>query len=247
LDATRRLVDERARIENALKTVGAQEARGLVPMVENLVKHASANRSTERNLLEILQPDEGESLADAAARVVERTQVLATELSASSHNASVLRTERDALKVQIGETAKVIAQVSSAMEPASNESLVASARQLAERAKDAEILKKRVSKLRSEGKEICAENATLTRQVGALKDQLGSEQEKVHRLEEEIAPLRRLRERVQELRSQLIKSPLAQKFEVGLKSLLCEVGKLVGIPFASHDEKKVGREVERES
>ncbi|OJV22374.1 MAG: hypothetical protein BGO12_13400 [Verrucomicrobia bacterium 61-8] len=147
---------------------------------------------------------------------------------------------------EIIEIEKEISQVRSILELAPEKPLAAAARQLAERAKDAEILKKRVAKLRSEGEEICAENETLTRKVDELENQLECEKKKVHRLEEEIAPLRRLRERVQEFLLRLMKSPLTQKFEVGLKSLLCELGKLVGIPF-NLEKKDTTREQDRKA
>jgi predicted nuclease with TOPRIM domain len=101
---------------------------------------------------------------------------------------------------------------------------------------EAIILKAKAKKLRTEGEELCVENVALISQIGELEKQLRSEQEKVLRLEKEISPLRRLRDLVKELLQGLIESCLMQKFEGGLKSILCEVGKLVGITFAQGKE-----------
>ncbi|MBE2204823.1 MAG: hypothetical protein IAE94_10845 [Chthoniobacterales bacterium] len=228
-----------------------KDARKLAVLLKEHESTAEAikrlKRADEIQEIEMrLKPNEGESLADAAARVVERAQVLAIELSASSQNASVLRTERDELEVQKIEATKVISQLRSALEPDSGESLVAAAKRLATGAKDAVILKKRVAKLRSEGEEICAENEILTRQVSQQKTQFESEQKKVQALEEEVTPLRRLRERARELLLLLMKSPWVDNFEESLKSLLIEVGKLVGISIFTK-EKATAPEVDKES
>lgn len=204
-----------------------KETRKLLALLRDQESVVDAIKRLKRadEIIEIeesLKPHEGESLADAAARVVKQTQVLATE--------------RDALKDQNAEATKVISEVRDELEPDPEKSLVAAAKRLAERAKEAEFLNKRLATLKTEANEILTENKTLTDEVGELKGQLGSEQEKVHRLEEEIVPLRRLRERVQELLSQLMTSPLAQKFESGLNSLLGEVGKLVGIPCPAKEK-----------
>lgn len=199
------------------------------------LKRADEIEEIEKNL----RPREGESLTDCAVRVVERTQELAEELSSSAHDVSVLRTEKDVLKVQI-------AQVSSVLEPSPGESLAAAAGRLAARVMEVTSWKKKAKQLRTEGEELCVENDALTRQVGMLENQLATEQEKVRRLEDEITPLRLLRERLREFLLWLGKSPLAQKFEGGLKSLLCEIYELVGISFAPK-EKATLPEVEKES
>lgn len=192
-----------------------------------------------------LKPRDGESLVDAAARVVERTQELANELSTSSRDAFALRIERNELKVQIDKSEKVISQVSSVLEPNPGESLAAAAGRLAARAIEAISLKKKAKKLRAEGEELCVENAALTRQVGDLENQLGSEQEKVRRLKDEITPLRRLRELVKEVLAQLLKSPMAQGFEVRLQTFLSEAGTLVGVPFAPKKKEDGPEDVEQ--
>jgi len=242
--------NEEKRYRDGVAGRGPKEARKLSVLLRD---HESADDAIKRlkradEIEEIekkLKPSEGESLAEAAARVVERTQELAEELSSSTHDVSVLRTERDELKVQIGKSEKVISQVSSVLEPSPGESLVAAARRLAARAKEAISWKAKAKKRQTEGEELCVENAALTRQVGEFEKQLGSEQEKVRRLEEEITPLRVLRDRVKELLKELKASPLAQKFDAGLKLLLSKVGKLVEIALAPRI-KEPAPEVEQE-
>jgi NADH:ubiquinone oxidoreductase subunit C len=229
--------NEEKRYRDGVAGRGPKDARKLSVLFRD---HESADDAIERlkradEIEEIeknLRPREGESLTDCSARVVERTQELAEELSSSAHVVSVLRTERDELKIQIGKSEKVIAQVSSVLEPRPGESLAAAARSLAARAMEAISLKAKAKKIQTEGEELCVENAALTSQVGELEKQLGSEQEKVRRLEEEITPLRVLRDRVKELLKELKASPLAQKFDAGLKLLLSKVGKLVEIALA---------------
>jgi hypothetical protein len=243
--------NEEKRYRDGVAGRGPKEARKLSVLLRD---HESADdaikrlkRADEIEAIEKkLKPSEGESLAEAAARVVERTQELAEELSSSAGDISVLRTERDELKVQSAKSEKVIAQVRAILEPRPGESLVAAARRLAARAMEAISLKAKAKKRQTEGEKLCVENAALTRQVGELEKQRGSEQEKVRRLEEEITPLRVLRDRVKELLKELKASPLAQKFDEGLKSLLREVGKLVGITFAP-GKKEPAPEVDQSS
>jgi len=225
LEATQRLVNERDRIDRALKSVPGVDTKDLASAVDNLVERVSFAQSNERNLRGVLEAEKDETLVDAATRMNGCIDKLTEERDYERDKAVWQHHEQKKLTDQIAEIELVL-------KPNPGEGLLAAARRLAARAMEAISLKAKAKKIRTEGEELCVENAALTRQVGELEKQLGSEQEKVRRLEEEITPLRVLRDRVKELLKELKASPLAQKFDECLKSLLREVGKLVGIAFA---------------
>ena len=151
LDATRRLVDERAKIEETLGPVHTDgENANLVSAIKNLVETATVAQSNEEQMRGVLQAADGEPLTDAAARVVERTGSLADELGRSSRDAATLRSERDGLKMQADESATVITQVKSALKPDSDESLLAAAKRVTAGAGEAEALKKQAARLSAE-------------------------------------------------------------------------------------------------
>lgn len=95
----------------------------------------------------ILGAVDGEEIADAARRVVERTGSLADELGRSSQDAAALRAERDGLKVQVGESATVVSQLKLVLKPDSDESLMAAAKRVTAGAGAVEVLKKQTALL----------------------------------------------------------------------------------------------------
>jgi len=98
-----------------------------------------------------LRPGGGETLSEAAARVVERTGSVADELERSSQDAAALRAERDGLKVQVGESATVLSQVKSVLKPDSDEPLLEAAKRVTAGAEEAEALKSRVEEMEGKG------------------------------------------------------------------------------------------------
>jgi hypothetical protein len=112
-----------------------------------------------------LRPSGGETLSEAAARVVERTGSLADELERSSQDAAALRAERDGLKVQVGESATVLSQVKSVLKPDSDEPLLEAAKRVTAGAEEAEALKSRVEEMEAEGKKLRGERDDFKSQV----------------------------------------------------------------------------------
>lgn len=275
LEATRRLVDERAKIETTLETVHTDgEKENLVSAITNLVETVTAAQSNEERMREALQAAGGETLADAAA----------------------LRAERDGLKVQVGESATVLSQVKSVLKSDSDEPLLEAAKRVTAGAEEAEALKSRVEEMEAEGKKLRGERDDLKSQVakgvktlekvkttialepgkdlipalertvneaasvhalmqqaGKLQGELASscaslqqEQEKVRRLEEEIGPFRILWPLVEKLLELLNKSPLVQKLDAKIKALLHEIGNHVKVPFNPEIKQKPSLETEQE-
>lgn len=182
-----------------------------------------------------LKPGEGETLADAAARVVMDTRALNAKLQASVTESARLKVEREQLSAERDRFKSQVDKTTSLLERI---------RIMFGLTPDAKIVPA-VERIVGEAAKV----PELNEQIGQMKEKISlstksveTEREKVRLLEEEITPLRILRKLVRNLIERLNKSSLAQKLDAKIKSLLGEMGNHVGEPF-NPEKKREGTEI----
>lgn len=102
LDATRRLVDERKRIEQVLGNVDTGQG-DIVSGVERISAELGAARAEGKELRKTLRPDGNETLAAAARRVVKSVDSLQQDITAKVAQTDILRADLAASQKKVGE------------------------------------------------------------------------------------------------------------------------------------------------
>lgn len=217
--AARRFVEERVEIGNALEGVSDSGSRGIVSAVEHLVDRVSVAESDEKNLREILQPKDSETLVDTATYWKRRIDGLVDKLENQTKEAALLRTERDSLS---NLTEKIVATIG----PEPDESILATFQRLKQQA----AITGSALALAEKRK----------REIENLKSDLDHSRRKKTELEAEITPLRNLRKIVETFLKLFLELPIAQKLGTKLPAILRDMGSLVGYDFGPRkDSEKI--------
>jgi len=220
LEATQRLVNERDRIDRALKSVPGVDTKDLASAVDNLVERVSFAQSNERDLRKALQAENDEPLVDAATRMTDRVEKLTDDLQYEIGKAIWKRAEYDNQTVQAEE-------IKAALNPTPGETLLSAAKRTARRAAAADSA--------------CVLAEKRQKEMVELRSDLENSRKDMSALEAEITPLRRLKKLVEQFLTRLMESPVSQKLGAKLNAMLKDMGNLVGIKlsFGSKDEQEI--------